>query len=150
MVVDGVGGVYLWLKALHIMSVIAWMVGLLYLPRLFVYHCDAPAGSLSSETFKVMERRLYWAIMTPAMLATWLFGLGLLASSPVVDWISVWVHLKLFLVVIMTGLHGIMARWQRDFADDANRHSARFYRILNEVPTVLMIAIVLTVTIKPF
>ena len=150
MVVDGVGGVYLWLKALHIISVIAWMVGLLYLPRLFVYHCDAPAGSLSSETFKVMERRLYWAIMTPAMLATWLFGLGLLASSPVVDWSSVWVHLKLFLVVIMTGLHGIMARWQRDFADDANRHSARFYRILNEVPTVLMIAIVLTVTIKPF
>ena len=148
--VDGVGGVYLWLKALHIISVIAWMVGLLYLPRLFVYHCDAPAGSLSSETFKVMERRLYWAIMTPAMLATWLFGLGLLASSPVVDWSSVWVNLKLFLVVIMTGLHGIMARWQRDFADDANRHSARLYRISNEVPTVLMIAIVLTVTIKPF
>ena len=148
--VDGVGGVYLWLKALHIISVIAWMVGLLYLPRLFVYHCDAPAGSLSSETFKVMERRLYWAIMTPAMLATWLFGLGLLASSPVVDWSSVWVNLKLFLVVIMTGLHGIMARWQRDFAGDANRHSARFYRISNEVPTVLMIAIVLTVTIKPF
>ena len=148
--VDGVGGVYLWLKALHIISVIAWMVGLLYLPRLFVYHCDAPAGSLSSETFKVMERRLYWVIMTPAMLATWLFGLGLLASSPVVDWSSVWVPLKLFLLVIMTGLHGIMARWQRDFADDANRHSARFYRISNEVPTVLMIAIVLTVTIKPF
>ena len=148
--VDGVGGVYLWLKALHIISVIAWMVGLLYLPRLFVYHCDAPAGSLSSETFKVMERRLYWAIMTPAMLATWLFGLGLLASSPVVDWSCVWVQLKLFLVVIMTGLHGIMARWQRDFSDDANRHSARFYRISNEVPTVLMIAIVLTVTIKPF
>ena len=148
--VDGVGGVYLWLKALHIISLIAWMVGLLYLPRLFVYHCDAPAGSLSSETFKVMERRLYWAIMTPAMLATWLFGLGLLASSPVVDWSCVWVQLKLFLVVIMTGLHGIMARWQRDFADDANPHSARFYRISNEVPTVLMIAIVLTVTIKPF
>ena len=148
--VDGVGGVYLWLKALHIISVIAWMVGLLYLPRLFVYHCDVPAGSLSSETFKVMERRLYWVIMTPAMLATWLFGLGLLASSPVVDWSCVWVQLKLFLVVIMTGLHGIMARWQRDFADDANRHSARFYRISNEVPTALMIAIVLTVTIKPF
>ena len=148
--VDGVGGVYLWLKALHIISVIAWMVGLLYLPRLFVYHCDAPAGSLSSETFKVMERRLYWAIMTPAMLATWLFGLGLLASSPVVDWSCVWVQLKLFLVVIMTGLHGIMARWQLDFAGDANRHSARFYRISNEVPTVLMIAIVLTVIIKPF
>ena len=148
--VDGVGGAYLWLKALHIISVIAWMVGLLYLPRLFVYHCDAPAGSLSSETFKVMERRLLRAIMTPAMLATWLFGLGLLASSPTVDWSSGWVHLKLFLVVVMSGLHGVMVRWQRDFADDANRHSARFYRISNEAPAVLMIAIVLTAIMKPF
>ena len=148
--VDGAGGAYLWFKALHIISVIAWMVGLLYLPRLFVYHCDAPAGSLSSETFKVMERRLLRAIMTPAMLATWLFGLGLLASSPTVDWSSGWVHLKLFLVVVMSGLHGVMARWQRDFADDANRHSARFYRISNEAPAVLMIAIVLTAIMKPF
>ena len=148
--VDGVGGAYLWLKALHIISVIAWMVGLLYLPRLFVYHCDAPAGSLSSETFKVMERRLLRAIMSPAMLATWLFGLGLLASSPTVDWSSGWVHLKLFLVVVMSGLHGVMVRWQRDFADDANRHSARFYRISNEAPAVLMIAIVLTAIMKPF
>ena len=148
--VDGLGGAYLWLKALHIISVIAWMVGLLYLPRLFVYHCDAPAGSLSSTTFKVMERRLLRAIMTPAMLATWLFGLGLLASSPTVDWSSGWVHLKLFLVVVMSGLHGVMARWQRDFADDANRHSARFYRISNEAPAVLMIAIVLTAIMKPF
>lgn len=147
---DDVGGVYLWLKALHIISVIAWMVGLLYLPRLFVYHCDASAGSLPSETFKVMEKRLLRAIMTPAMLATWLFGLGLLVSSPAVDWSSGWVHLKLFLVVVLSGWHGIMARWQRDFADDANRHSARFYRISNEVPTVLMIAIVFTVIIKPF
>jgi len=149
-VVDGVGGAYLWFKALHIISVIAWMVGLLYLPRLFVYHCDAPDGSLSSATFKVMERRLLRAIMTPAMLATWLFGLGLLASSPTVDWSSGWVHLKLFLVVVMSGLHGVMARWQRDFADDANRHSARFYRISNEAPAVLMIAIVLTAIMKPF
>ena len=148
--VDGVGGAYLWLKALHIISVIAWMVGLLYLPRLFVYHCDAPAGSLSSATFKVMERRLLQPIMTPALLATWLFGLGLLASSPTVDWSSGWVHLKLFLVVVMSGLHGVMARWQRDFADDANRHSARFYRISNEAPAVLMIAIVLTAIMKPF
>ena len=148
--VDGVGGAYLWFKALHIISVIAWMVGLLYLPRLFVYHCDAPAGSPSSATFKVMERRLLRAIMTPAMLATWLFGLGLLASSPTVDWSSGWIHLKLFLVVVMSGLHGVMARWQRDFADDANRHSARFYRISNEAPAVLMIAIVLTAIMKPF
>ena len=147
---EGIGGVYLWLKALHVISVIAWMVGLLYLPRLFVYHCDAPAGSTSSETFKVMERRLFRVIMTPAMVAAWLFGLGLLVSSPTVSWDSGWLHIKLFLVPAMSVLHGMMARWRRDFAGDANRHEARFYRILNEVPTALMIIIVLAVIIKPF
>ena len=147
---ESVGTIYLWFKALHIISVIAWMAGLLYLPRLFVYHCDAPVGSVSSETFKVMERRLARAIMTPAMLATWLFGLALLAASPAVDWGSGWLHLKLFLVIVMSGLHGMMARWRREFLVDRNRHTARFYRIVNEVPTVLMVAIVLTVIIKPF
>ena len=147
---ESVGTIYLWFKALHIISVIAWMAGLLYLPRLFVYHCDAPVGSQSSETFKVMETRLVQAIMTPAMLATWLFGLALLAASPAVDWGSGWLHLKLFLVIVMSGLHGMMARWRREFLVDRNRHTARFYRIVNEVPTALMIAIVLTVIIKPF
>ena len=147
---EGAGNIYLWFKALHVISVIAWMAGLLYLPRLFVYHCDAPVGSQSSETFKVMEGRLVRAIMTPAMMATWLFGLALLAASPAVDWGSGWLHLKLFLVVVMSGLHGMMARWRREFLGDRNHHTARFYRIANEVPTVLMIAIVLTVVIKPF
>ena len=147
---EGIGTIYLWFKALHVISVIAWMAGLLYLPRLFVYHCDAPVGSVSSETFKVMERRLARAIMTPAMLATWLFGLALLAASPAVDWGSGWLHLKLFLVIVMSGLHGMMARWRREFLVDRNHHTARFYRIVNEVPTVLMVAIVLTVIIKPF
>ena len=147
---EDVGTIYLWFKALHVISVIAWMAGLLYLPRLFVYHCDAPVGSQSSETFKVMEGRLVRAIMTPAMLATWLFGLALLAASPAVDWGSGWLHLKLFLVVVMSGLHGMMARWRGEFLVDRNHHTARFYRIINEVPTVLMIAIVLTVIIKPF
>ncbi len=141
---------YVWIKAFHIIAVIAWMAGLLYLPRLFVYHCDAPLGSQSSETFKVMERRLLRVIMTPAMLASWLFGLALLAASPAVDWGSGWLHLKLFLVVVMSGLHGMMARWRREFLGDRNHHTARFYRIVNEVPTALMIAIVLTVIIKPF
>ena len=147
---DGLGGIYLWLKALHVISVIAWMVGLLYLPRLFVYHSDVPPGSPSSETFKVMEKRLLRVIMTPAMLSSWLFGLGLLVSSPAVSWDSGWLHVKLFFVVVMSVLHGMMARWRRDFADDANRHEARFYRVLNEVPTVLMVVIVLAVVIKPF
>lgn len=147
---EDVGTIYLWLKALHVISVIAWMAGLLYLPRLFVYHCDVPLASQSSETFKVMERRLLRVIMTPAMLASWLFGLALIAISPAVDWGSGWLHLKLFLVVAMSGLHGMMARWRREFLDDRNHHTARFYRMVNEVPTVLMIAIVLTVIIKPF
>jgi len=147
---SGVGDIYLWLKALHVISVIAWMVGLLYLPRLFVYHSDVPSGSASSETFKVMEKRLLRVIMTPAMLATWLFGLGLLVSSPSVSWGSGWLHVKLLFVLAMSALHGMMARWQREFAADTNRHEARFYRILNEVPTILMIVIVLVVVIRPF
>ena len=147
---EDVGTIYLWLKALHVISVIAWMAGLLYLPRLFVYHCDVPLASQSSETFKVMERRLLRVIMTPAMLASWLFGLALIATSPAMDWGSGWLHLKLFLVVVMSGLHGMMARWRSGFLGDRNHHTARFYRIVNEAPTALMIAIVLTVVIKPF
>ena len=140
---------YLWIKAFHIVAAIAWMVGLLYLPRLFVYHCDAAEGSLSSETFKIMERRLLHGIMTPAMSVTWLLGLGLIIVSPTVDWENWWLHLKLFAVIGLTALHICMIRWQRLFRRDANRHGALFFRLVNEVPTLLMILIIIMVVVKP-
>ena len=139
---------YEWLKALHIISVIAWMAGMLYLPRLFVYHCSASAGSAQSETFKVMERRLLKAIINPAMIATWVFGLWLVWQG---GWLhAAWLHAKFALVIVMSGVHGMLSRYVRDFAADRNRHSEKFYRIINEVPTLLMIAIVLLAVIKPF
>ena len=139
---------YEWVKALHIISVIAWMAGMLYLPRLFVYHCAAEPGSVQSETFKVMERRLMRAIINPAMIATWVFGIWLVWQG---GWLSAsWLHAKLALVIVMSGVHGMLSRYRRDFAADQNRHSERFYRIINEVPTLLMIGIVLLVVIKPF
>jgi protoporphyrinogen IX oxidase len=139
---------YEWLKAFHIIAVIAWMAGMLYLPRLFVYHCDADIGSIQSETFKVMERRLLKAIINPAMIATWVFGLWLAWSG---GWFSApWLHVKLALVLAMSGVHGVLARYVKDFAVDRNRHSKKFYRIINEVPTVLMILIVLVVVLRPF
>ena len=141
---------YPWLKAVHVIAVIAWMAGLLYLPRLYVYHCGAEPGSVQSETFKVMERRLERAIMTPAMVAAWALGLALIATPGGAGLASGWLHVKLALVLALTALHGLMARWRLDFAADANRRSARFYRIANEVPTVLMIAIVVLVVVKPF
>ena len=147
---DWLAGAYPWIKALHIIGVIAWMAGLLYLPRLYVYHCGAAPGSEASETFKVMERRLLKAIMTPAMLLSYLFG-GLLLFVPgVVDWSSGWMHAKLLLIVALTVAHGMMARWRRDFAADRNTRPSRFYRIANEVPTLLMIGIVILVVVKPF
>jgi putative membrane protein len=144
---------YLWVKAFHIIAVISWMAGMLYLPRLFVYHCDAEKGSVQSETFKVMERRLLRAIITPAMIATWIFGLWLAWIGPDsrYGWFGAgWLHAKLLLVLVLSAIHGIMARWVRDFAADNNQHSQRFYRIINEVPTILMILIVLLVVLKPF
>jgi len=139
---------YLWLKALHIISVIAWMAGLLYLPRLFVYHAAAKPGSEQSETFKVMERRLLRAIMTPAMIATWLFGIALVLTG---GWLAAgWFHAKLALVIVLTVMHGLMSHWQADFANDRNRRSQKFYRIANEIPTLLMIAIVILAAVKPF
>ncbi len=146
---DFLATAYPWLKALHIISVIAWMAGMLYLPRLFVYHAKAEPGSELSQTLKVMERRLQRAIMTPAMAAAWLFGLSLLAS-PMVDIGDHWVQAKLVLVVAMSAMHDVMARWRRDFANDANRRSQRFYRSANEIPTLLVIAIVILAVTKPF
>ena len=137
-------------KAFHIIAIIAWMAGVLYLPRLFVYHTAAKPGSEQSKTFKIMERRLLRAIITPAMIASWIFGL-ILAFSPLIDWSKDgWFHAKLLVVVILSGFTGMLARWTRDFAADRNRHSQRFYRIANEVPTLLMIAIVILVVVRPF
>ena len=141
---------YLWLKALHVIAVIAWMAGMLYLPRLYVYHCDAAPGSAQCETFKVMEQRLLRAIINPAMIAAWVFGLALLLTPGVVDWSQGWIWTKLGLLLGMQLSHAALARWRGHFAADANRHSARFYRIMNEVPTALMIAIVVMVVVKPF
>ena len=139
---------YEWLKAFHIIAVIAWMAGMLYLPRLFVYHCEADPGSRQSETFKVMERRLLRAIMNPAMIVTWLLGLWLAWRGGF--FAAPWLHAKLALVVAMSGVHGMLSRYVRDFAADRNRKSQKFYRIINEVPTILMILIVLLVVVKPF
>ena len=144
---------YQWIKAFHIIAVIAWMAGMLYLPRLFVYHCAAEKGSVQSETFKVMERRLLRAIINPAMIATWVLGLWLAWHGPDsrFGWFaSGWLGAKLMLVLVLSGLHGFFARWVKDFAADSNRHSQKFYRIINEVPTVLMIAIVILAVVKPF
>ena len=139
---------YEWMKAAHIISVIAWMAGMLYLPRLFVYHCEAEIGSRQSETFKVMERKLLKAIINPAMVATWLFGLYLAWSA---GWFaSGWLHAKLLLVLILSGVHGFLTSRVRDFALDRNTRSQKFYRIINEVPAVLMIGIVILVVVKPF
>jgi putative membrane protein len=139
-----------YIKAFHIIAVIAWMAGLLYLPRLFVYHAMSEVGSEQSETFKVMERRLLKFITTPAMVAAWIFGL-ILAFSPLIDWSGDgWFHAKLFLVVVLSAFTGILGTWTRDFAADRNPRSPRFYRIVNEIPTVLMIAIVILVVVRPF
>jgi protoporphyrinogen IX oxidase len=144
-------GWVLWIKALHVISVIAWMAGMLYLPRLYVYHCGAAPGTPASEMLKVMERRLLKAIINPAMIASFLFGGLLLATPGLIDWSAGWIWAKLFLVVVgMGGLHGAFARWQRDFAADRNRRPARFYRFANEAPTLILIVVVILVIVKPF
>lgn len=139
---------YLWVKSLHILAVIAWMAGFLYLPRLFVYHCQAEVGSRQSETFKIMERRLLRAIMNPSMVVAWAAGLALAAH--IEAWGEGWFHAKMTLLIVLTVLHMVAARWHRAFAEDANRHSERFYRIMNEVPALLMVGIVILVVVKPF
>jgi putative membrane protein len=144
---------YEWIKAFHIIAVIAWMAGMFYLPRLFVYHCAAENGSVQSETFKVMERRLLRVIINPAMIATILLGLWLswLGPNSRYGWFaSGWLQAKILLVVALLALHGMLARWVKDFAADRNTHSEKFYRIINEVPTILVIAIVILAVVKPF
>ena len=139
---------YLWIKALHIVAVIAWMAGMLYLPRLFVYHAGVARGSEQSETFKTMEQRLLRFIMTPAMIATWLLGIYLVLQGQYLA--ATWFHTKLALVLAMSVLHGLFSHWARDFVHDRNRRSPKFYRIANEIPTLLLIVIVILATVKPF
>lgn len=141
---------YPWIRALHLMSVIAWMAGMLYLPRLYVYHADAAPGSELSETFKVMERRLLRAIVNPSMIASFVFGGLLLATPGIVDWSAGWIWVKLVFVAAMAAMHGFLARWRRDFEADRNTRPARFYRMVNEVPALFMVAIVIMVVVKPF
>jgi putative membrane protein len=140
---------YLWVKSAHVISMIAWMAALLYLPRLFVYHVDAAPGSAQSETFKVMERRLLRGIANPSMIATWVFGLWL--AFGYIGWAGqTWLHLKFALVLVLTFYHHMAVRWRKAFAEDRNRNSARYYRIMNEVPAALMVVIVILVIVKPF
>ena len=142
------GAAYDWVKAFHVVAVIAWMAGIFYLPRLFVYHADSEVGSDKSETFKVMERRLYNAIMTPAMIAAWLAGVALATSAHL--WTTPWFLAKVAFVILMTGFHVWLGRRLRDFAADKNTRAARTYRIVNELPTLLVIIIVVLVIVRPF
>lgn len=139
---------YLWIKAFHLVAVISWMAGLLYLPRLFVYHAASKPGSEQSETFKTMERRLLKFIMVPAMILTWLLGIVLVLETQA--FAATWLQIKFVLVIAMTLMHGLMAHWAAEFGFDRNRHSQKFYRIVNEIPTGLMILIVLLAVVKPF
>ncbi|MFT8242871.1 protoporphyrinogen oxidase HemJ [Roseomonas sp. BN140053] len=141
---------YPWTKSLHLISVFAWMAGMFYLPRLYVYHTAVAPGSESSETFKVMERRLLRAIMNPAMIAAWIFGITLVLTPGVVDWSAGWWHGKMTGFLLMSALHGYLAGARKSFERDERRHSGRFWRILNEVPTLLLVLIVVMVIVKPF
>jgi protoporphyrinogen IX oxidase len=147
---QGLAAAYPWLKALHIIAVIAWMAGLLYLPRLFVYHAGVPADSNRAAMLQVMERRLLHAIMAPAAIMTYGFGLMLAAMPGIVAWRQGWIWAKLALVGVLTVYHLLLARWRRDLAAGKHSHDARFYRIANEIPTLVMIGIVLLVVLKPF
>ena len=139
---------YLWIKVLHVLAVISWMAGLLYLPRLFVYHANVAKGSETSETFKIMERRLLKAIMTPAMIVAWIAGLWLAYESHAFS--QGWFHGKLLLVLVMSAVHGLLAVHVKRFARDENVKASRYFRILNEAPTLLMVGIVILVIVKPF
>ena len=150
MTIGLLASVYPWTKAFHIISVIAWMAGMFYLPRLYVYHCEVKPGSAESERFKVMERRLLRQIINPAMIATWLFGITLVLTPGILHWSAGWWQVKLAAVILLSGFHGAMSRWRRDFLEDRNTRPQRFYRIANEVPTLLMVVIVVMVIVRPF
>lgn len=139
---------YLWAKAIHVVAAISWMAGMLYLPRLFIYHCDAEPGSVQSETFKVMEQRLLRVIINPAMVITWVFGLWLAWEG--FRFTGGWLHAKIFAVVLLSAAHGWLSKGVREFSEDRNTRSPRYWRMVNEVPTVLMIVIVVLVIVKPF
>jgi len=139
---------YLWIKVLHVLAIISWMAGLLYLPRLFVYHADVEKGSPTSELFKVMERRLLRYIMTPAMIVAWATGLYLAVDQGYFS--QGWFHLKLLMVLLMSASHGVMSRHVRLFASDLNEKTQKYFRVFNEIPTILMIVIVIAVIIRPF
>jgi putative membrane protein len=138
-----------WVKAFHVISVIAWMAGMMYLPRLFVYHAEAAVGSEKSETFKVMERRLYRGITTPAMIATWVFGVWMVVAG-MVDWSMIWPYVKAAMVILMSGIHGFYGRILRDFDKDRNQRTQSFFKLINEVPFAAAIVIVIAVIVKPF
>lgn len=138
-----------WFLAAHIICFTAWMAGMFYLPRLYVYHCKTKQGDAESERFKVMERRLLRQIINPAMIGTLIFGILLVLSPGAVNWHAAWWWVKIVALVLMFGFHGACSRWRRDFANDANRHSEKFYRIANEIPTILFIIIVIAVVVKP-
>lgn len=138
----------IWVKALHVISVIAWLAGLLYLPRLFVYHAKAKPGSPESETFKVMERRLLRGIMNPAMVASWGFGVALFIQYQY--WTAGWMHVKWLGILVLTMMHHLCGRWRKAFAEDRNTHSVKFYRMANEIPTLALVLIVIMVVVKPF
>ena len=141
---------YPWIKSFHIIAMVAWMAGMFYLPRLFVYHCDTKPGSTGSERFKVMEWRLMKQIVDPAMIATFFFGILLVLTPGIVDWTAGWWHVKLLCLLLLTGFHGAMSKWRRDFMEDRNTRGHRFYRIANEVPTLLLMVIVVMVIVRPF
>lgn len=142
---------WVWIKSAHVIAVIAWLAGLLYLPRLFVYHAEAGPDSPTARTLEVMERRLLRGIMNPAMIATWVFGLWLAFTPGMILWsVEFWIHAKLLLVAILTVYHHLCARWRKALEAGTNRHSPRFYRIVNEVPAIIMAVIVILVIVKPF
>lgn len=147
--VNFIAPAYEWIKAFHVISVIFWMAGMAYLPRLFVYHAESVVGSDKSETFKIMERRLLRGIINPAMIATFSFGILMVLVNPnLLD--EPWFHLKLALVLVMAGLHGFFSRWRKAFERDENTYSSRFFRIVNEAPPVLVVFIVILVIVRPF
>lgn len=141
---------YLWIKAFHLIAVISWMAGMLYLPRLFVYHADAERGSELSETLKIMERKLLRIIINPAMAVTWVLGLMMLFANKGLMSDGVWMHVKLTAVVLLSAFHGYLARQRKVFLRDENKKSSKFYRKINEIPTILMILIVIMVIVRPF